>query len=186
MSIQGQVTRLENAKAAIKAKLENLEVTVPSEDTLEDYPNLMSHLSGSLPLLYKFNWNVGYQSEGTWTWEDPTNCFSDIYIVEKDHYYKFYFAYPRGTRSRIMFTTTDITQITSASSVVGEKIYHNDNASANNLTRFIPDGNTAASASSYWKASDDGYVIMTKTNTKQSNMRTMCIDYTDLYNSQQS
>lgn len=185
MSIATEITRLQGAKADLKAKLENLEVTVPSSDKLDDYVDLMAHLVGTMPNLYKFNWNAGWQRSGEWTYESPSNNYTDIWTVEKDHYYKFYITYPRGTRSRIMFSTQDITQISSGV-ITGTAVYEADNAANDNLTRMIPTGNKASELSTYWQAPDDGYAIITKTNAKETGIITLCVDYTALYLSTQT
>lgn len=44
MSIATEITRLQNAKAALKSAIENKGVTVPSEDTLDDYPSLVDSI----------------------------------------------------------------------------------------------------------------------------------------------
>lgn len=119
-----------------------------------------NEIEGLLDILPKeplyFDWNVGYVDNGTWKYENPTNTYCDIYEVEAGNSYTFSLGANVGTRWRVMFTTTDVTTLTSGN-VAG--------------TRIINLNNPTAYRSATFTCTEDGYVIAAKDNVGVSGIK---------------
>ena len=111
------------------------------------------------PLVYDYN--IGYVQAGTWTYENPTNTYSDIYEVESGHKYIICLGANVGTRFRGMFTTTDIRQVSSGS-VVGSQVVNYNDPPAFSVALYTPES--------------DGYIIVAKDNVGKSGVNTYVID----------
>ena len=114
------------------------------------------------PLYYDYN--IGYVSNGTWTYENPTNTYTDIYQVQAGHPYLISLGANVGTRFRAMFTTTDVTTVTSGS-VVGTNIININNPAAYRNVSYTPPS--------------DGYIIIGKDNIGESGIFTYVFDKND-------
>lgn len=108
-----------------------------------------------------YDYNIGYVSAGTWTYENPTQTYMDIYEVQADHTYFISLGSNVGTRFRAMFTTTDVTTVTSGS-VSG--------------TQVINVNNPAPYRSVTYKAPSNGYIIIGKDNIGESGIFTYVFD----------
>lgn len=85
----------------------------------------------------------------------------DIYEVQANHQYLISLGANVGTRFRAMFTTTDVTTVTSGS-VVGTNIINlNNPASYRNVTYTAP---------------SDGYIVIGKDNIGESGIYTYVFD----------
>lgn len=112
----------------------------------------------SIPIDWiEFDWNIGYISNGSWIYENPTNTYIDIYEVLSDHTYFLTLGGNVGSRFRSMFTTTDIRTVTSGT-VVGTSII--------NLNNPTPYRNAT------FKASADGYLLIAKDNVGKTGVKT--------------
>lgn len=110
-----------------------------------------------------YDWNIGYIQQGTWVYENPTNTYIDIYEAKAGHRYFITLGGTKGSRFRSMFTTTDVTTVTSGS-VVGTQINNINNPSAYANTSFT--------------ATDDGYILIGKDNVGVSGLKTYVYDAT--------
>ena len=110
-----------------------------------------------------YDFNKGWiDSGGVWTYEYPTQTYTDIYAVTSGHKYSLRLGAVVGSRFRAMFTTTDVTQITGGT-VSGTQIIYTSNPSA------------------YAKASDftapsNGYILVSKDNTGVSGLHSYLFD----------
>ena len=111
-----------------------------------------------------YDYNIGYVSNGTWTYENPTRTYCDIYEVQSGHTYLISLGANVGTRFRAMFTTTDVTTVTSGS-VAG--------------TNIINVNNPASYRNAVYKATADGYIIIGKDNIGESGIFTYVFDEND-------
>lgn len=109
---------------------------------------------------YVFNQNSGYIASGAWIPENPTNTFIDVYRVTAGHKYLLTLGAEVGSRFRVMFTTTDISQ---ASSRV-------------NGTNIINANSPAAYASVEYTPSSNGYIAVGKDNIGKSGVKTYLYD----------
>ena len=98
---------------------------------------------------YVYDYAKGYVDAGVWKYQNPTNTRVDIYRVLNGHTYWVTLGKTVGSRFRAMFTTTDVTQLTS--NVTG--------------TTIINTNNPAAYASKIYTPTADGYIIVAKDNT---------------------
>lgn len=111
-----------------------------------------------------YDYNIGYVAGGTWTYENPTQTYTDIYEVEADHTYLISLGANVGSRFRAMFTTTDVTTVTRGN-VSGTQIIN-----INNPTSY---------RSITYKAPSDGYIVIGKDNVGKSGIFTYVFDETD-------
>ena len=106
----------------------------------------------------EYDYNIGYVSRGTWTWEDPTQTYQDIYEVENGVSYFLTLGGNVGTRFRAMTTDVDIRTITSTGKVTGTQVVDlNNPASYRNVT---------------FTSTIDGYLIIGKDNIGKSGIFT--------------
>lgn len=108
-----------------------------------------------------YDYNIGYVAAGTWAYENPTQTYTDIYEVKSGHTYFISLGGNVGTRFRAMFTTVDVTTITSGT-VVG--------------TQIININNPAAYRNVTYTAPSDGYIIIGKDNIGESGIYTYVFD----------
>lgn len=110
----------------------------------------------------EYDYNVGYVAAGSWTWEDPTQTYQDIYEVEEGHTYFLTLGENVGTRFRAMTTDVDVTTITSAQKVNGTQIINLNNPTAHRNVTFT--------------STIDGYLIVGKDNVGESGIFTYLYD----------
>lgn len=111
-------------------------------------------------LLY-YDYNIGYVTGNQWVYENPTNTFSDIYEAKAGHRYFITLGENVGSRFRAMFTTTDITTVSSGR-VTGTQIINANNPSSYaNASITVP---------------DDGYIIVAKDNIGKTGIYTYVYD----------
>jgi hypothetical protein len=130
-------------------------------DAIRDLPVAM----GSLKPI-EFDYNIGYVSGARWTYENPTNTFSDIYEIENGKNYMIMLFSPPGTRFRAMYTQEDIRTITSGY-IDGTNVVSLSDplaGSSKNFTVTLPAGY------------DTGYLVVAKDNVGARNIRTALIE----------
>ena len=109
----------------------------------------------------EYDYNIGYISAGTWIYENPTQTYTDIYVVEEGKTYFITLGANVGTRFRAMFTTTDITTVTSGR-ITGTQIINLNNPTAYKNATFT--------------APSDGYILIAKDNIGKSGIKTYVFD----------
>lgn len=114
------------------------------------------------PLYYDYN--IGYIQTGTWIYENPTNTYTDIYSVFANHTYFLTLGGTVGSRFRSMFTTVDITTITSGR-ITGTQIINYNNPTPYEKAYFTP--------------TQDGYILVAKDNVGVSGLKTYLYDATE-------
>ena len=64
---------------------------------------------------YVFDFNCGWigVGDGLWTYQSPTQCYLDIYEVSAGVSYRLTLGETVGTRFRVIFSTTDVSTVTS-------------------------------------------------------------------------
>lgn len=113
----------------------------------------------------EYDYNIGYISNGTWTYENPTGTYTDFYEVQAGHTYLISLGANVGTRFRAMYTATDVRTVTSGS-VTG--------------TNVINVNNPAQYRNVSCKPTIDGYLIVAKDNVGKSGIFTYVYDMTAL------
>ena len=108
-----------------------------------------------------FDYNVGYVTNGTWNYQDPTLSYSDIYQLHSGHNYFIVLGYTAGTRFNAMITMTDVRG--STSDVSGTKISTDTE-------------NPAGWSTKAFLSNMPGYLIITKDNMGTSGIRTYVYD----------
>lgn len=109
----------------------------------------------------EYDYNIGYVSNGSWTYENPTKTYSDIYQIQNGHTYFLTLGTNVGTRFRAMTTTTDIRTLTSGT-VRGTSIINVNNPAAHRNVTFT--------------ANLNGYLIIGKDNIGESGIFTYVYD----------
>ena len=109
----------------------------------------------------EYDYNIGYVASGSWTYENPTQTYQDIYEIQNGHTYFLTLGANVGTRFRAMTTTTDIRTITSGK-VQGTQIINLNNPAAYRNVTFT--------------AALDGYLIVGKDNIGKSGIFTYVYD----------
>lgn len=112
----------------------------------------------------EYDYNIGYISAGTWTYENPTRTYTDIYEVKSGHRYFITLGANVGTRFRSMFTTTDIRTVTGGS-VTG--------------TQIINLNNPASYRNASYTATADGYILVAKDNVGKTGVISYVYDATE-------
>ena len=111
---------------------------------------------------YIYDYNCGYIANGVWIYENPTNTFIDIYQVKAGHQYYLTLGASVGSRFRAMFTTTDITTITTNTRITGETVVNVNNPSTYANATYTP--------------STNGYICVAKDNVGVSNLYSYLFD----------
>lgn len=111
---------------------------------------------------YIYDYNCGYIANGVWIYENPTNTFIDIYQVKAGHQYYLTLGASVGSRFRAMFTTTDITTITTDTRITGKTVVNVNNPSTYANATYIP--------------STTGYICVAKDNVGVSNLYSYLFD----------
>ena len=114
--------------------------------------------------LYEYDYRKGYIATGKWTPEDPTNTFVDIYRVTAGNKYMILLGANVGTRFRAMFTTVDITTVSTV--INGVNIINVNDPTPYSMTDYT--------------ASSDGYLLIAKDNVGKSGIKTHVYSITDL------
>lgn len=103
-----------------------------------------------------YDFKKGYVANGAWIYQDPTNTYADIYQVQAGNVYFYTLGGNVGSRFRTMFTTQDVTLITSGR-VQGTQLL--------NLNNPDPYRNGTLSCT------QDGYLIIAKDNVGKSGIK---------------
>lgn len=111
---------------------------------------------------YIVDFNKGYINEGTWYYEYPSNNLTDIYQVTANHKYCVIIGGIVSTRFRVMFTETDVSQVTE--DITGISILNRNNPNAHDNVLYT--------------ALSDGYLIIGKTNNNRTGIKTYVYDAT--------
>lgn len=109
----------------------------------------------------EYDYNIGYVAAGSWTYENPTQTYQDIYEIQNGHTYFLTLGANVGTRFRAMTTDTDIRTITSGK-VQGTQIINLNNPAAYRNVTFT--------------SALDGYLIIGKDNIGKSGIFTYVYD----------
>ena len=109
----------------------------------------------------EYDYNIGYVAAGSWTYENPTQTYQDIYEIQNGHTYFLTLGANVGTRFRAMTTDTDIRTKTSGK-VQGTQIINLNNPAAYRNITFT--------------ATLDGYLIIGKDNIGKSGVFTYLYD----------
>lgn len=123
--------------------------------------NLITGTAAMQMIPIEYDYNIGYVSNGTWTYENPTRTYTDIYEVQSGHRYFISLGQNVGTRFRVMFTTTDVRTVTSGS-VAGNNIININNPASFRNTSYT--------------APSDGYIIVAKDNVGESGIYSYVYD----------
>lgn len=115
------------------------------------------------PIVYDYN--IGYINAATWIYENPTNTYTDIYEAKANCTYVIALGSTVGTRFRSIFTTTDITEVTSGN-VAGTQIVNKNNP-------------PAYDAVVYKSGSSDGYILVAKDNIGHSGLISYVFNITE-------
>lgn len=117
-----------------------------------------------LPYIEDLNCGWVGTGNGVWTYENPTNSYSDIYQVLKGHKYFLTLGDTVGTRFRVMFSTLDVSKVT---------------GKVNGIAVNRSDYNNPAPHQNLWYTPDDnGYIIIQKDNVGSSGIKTYLYDAT--------
>lgn len=109
----------------------------------------------------EYDYNIGYVSNGSWTYENPTKTYQDIYEIQNGHTYFLTLGANVGTRFRAMTTTTDVRTLTSGTVRGTQVINVNNPAAYRNIT---------------FTSALDGYLIVGKDNIGKSGIFTYVYD----------
>lgn len=117
------------------------------------------------PYVYDLNCGWVGPGNGVWTYENPTNTYVDMYEVTEGHSYFFTWGATTGTRGRMMFTTVDLSTVTSGK-VTGTAVNTSgyDNPTAYKNLIYTP--------------SSDGYLVVSKDNVGVAGIKTYLYDRT--------
>ena len=102
---------------------------------------------------------------GVWTHESPTDSLADMYEVTAGHEYWLTLGASVGTRFRAIFTTVDVSTVTSGT-VQGTALN----------TKNISDPPPFQSL--WYTPSEDGYIVVQKDNVGNTNVKTYLYDKT--------
>ena len=120
--------------------------------------------TSAIPLIPKnYDHHIGYIQNGTWIYENPTGTYIDIYQVKADNSYFYTLGKTVGSRFRTMFTTTDVTTVTSGR-VAG--------------TGLINKNDPAAYSNGVFNCTQDGYFMIAKDNVGVANLKTYVYNIT--------
>ncbi|MBQ3347449.1 MAG: hypothetical protein IJG39_10215 [Synergistaceae bacterium] len=119
------------------------------------------------PYIEDFNCGWVGSGNGVWTYEYPTQCYSDIYRVEAGVEYWLTLGDTVGTRFRVMFSTADISNVTSGT-VAGVAV---------NKSNY---NNQAPHLCLSYTPSSDGFLIIQKDNDGTSGIKTFLYYADDL------
>ena len=113
----------------------------------------------------EYDWNIGYISNGSWIYENPTNTYIDIYPAEVGHKYLISLGSNVGSRFRVMFTTDDI-RVKTSGTVAGTSIINKNNPNSYDTTGFLVSGE------------ENGYILVAKDNVGKSGIFSYVFDQT--------
>lgn len=111
------------------------------------------------PYIEDFNCGWVGTGNGVWTYEKPTKSYLDIYCLQAGHKYFLTLGDIVGTRFRVMFSTTDISTVSSGT-VTGVAV---------NTSNY---NNPAPNQSLYYSPAEDGYLIIQKDNAGSTGIKT--------------
>ena len=112
---------------------------------------------------YVEEFRKGWVGSGVWTYQNPTDTLVDIYWVIAGHEYWLTLGANVGTRFRAMFTTVDVTTITSGK-ITGTNVNNADNP--------------APFANFSYTPSSNGYLVIGKDNIGKTGIKTYLYDKT--------
>ena len=111
------------------------------------------------PYIEDFNCGWVGTGNGVWTYEKPTKSYSDIYRVKAGNSYSISLGDTVGSRFRVMFSTVDVSTVTSGT-VTGIAV---NNSNYNNPSPF---------QSTSYSPEADGYIIIQKDNVGTTGIKT--------------
>lgn len=118
-----------------------------------------------VPYIEDFNRGWVGTGNGVWTYEKPNNTYTDIYSILGGHQYFLTLADNVGTRFRVMFSSVDVSNVTSGK-VSGSPV---------NTTNY---DNPAPYQNLYYSPNENGYLIIQKDNVGTSGIKTFLYDFT--------
>ena len=118
-----------------------------------------------IPYIEDFNRGWVGTGNGVWNYEKPNNTYTDIYSVLAGHQYFLTLGDNVGTRFRVMFSTIDVSIVTSGK-VTGTAV---------NTTNY---DNPAPYQNLYYTPAENGYLIIQKDNVGTSGIKTYLYDFT--------
>lgn len=117
---------------------------------------------------YAYDFNSGYQNSSSWVYQNPTNTYVDIYTIVSGHVYFVGLGSTVGSRFRIIYTTTDMTELTSGS-ISGTSVIYKNNPSPYDYATFT--------------AKNDAYLAVSKDNQYVTGLKSYVYDITELHRS---
>ena len=117
------------------------------------------------PYIEDFNCGWVGTGNGVWTYENPTQSYTDLYTVQAGHKYWLTLGDTVGTRFRVMFSTVDISNVTSGK-VTGTAV---------NTSNY---NNPAPHQNLYYTPNENGYLVIQKDNVGTSDIKTYLYDLT--------
>ena len=143
---------LDSAEIIAVKKVEGYVLGYSYEKSTQETPKAIT------PYIFDLNYGWVGKGDGKWTPESPTKCYLDIYEVNGGTKYYLTLGETAGTRFRIIFTTVDVSQATTAvTGVAVNKSNYDNPAPYQNL---------------YYTPSNDGYLVIQKDNAGTSGIET--------------
>ena len=115
------------------------------------------------PYIEDFNCGWVGTGNGVWTYEKPTQSYSDVYSVQGGHKYYLTLGSDVGTRFRVIFTTVDVSTVSSG------KV----NGTAVNKSNY---NNPSPNQNLYYTTPSDGYIVVQKDNVGKTGIKTYLHD----------
>ena len=111
------------------------------------------------PYIADFNCGWVGTGNGVWTYEKPTKSYLDVYLVQAGRKYFLTLGDTVGTRFRVMFSTTDISAVSSGTVAgIAVNTSNYNNPVPNQCLFYTPD--------------EDGYLIIQKDNVGSTGIKT--------------
>ena len=114
-----------------------------------------------LPLT-AYDYEKGYNNQGSWIYEDSTNNHSDVYEIEEGHLYVLELGSVVGTRFRA--SALDTNPVGSTGIITGVQV--------------VQQNNPQPHARAIFTAPYDGWVIVTKDNASTTGLKSYLFDIT--------
>ena len=131
---------------------------------MQDTSSISETLSEAIqPYIEDFNCGWVGTGNGVWTYENPTKSYSDIYTVLGGHKYFLSLGSTVGTRFRVMFSTVDVSNVSSGTvNGIAVNTSNYNNPSPNQNISYTP--------------ANDGYIIVQKDNVGTTGIKTYLHD----------
>ena len=111
------------------------------------------------PYIVDFNCGWVGTGNGVWTYEKPTKSYLDVYLVQAGCKYFLTLGDTVGSRFRVMFSTTDISAVSSGTVAgIAVNTSNYNNPVPNQCLFYTPD--------------EDGYLIIQKDNVGSTGIKT--------------